>query len=210
MSAARVAGAAWPGRVPGRVWLFITACAAWLGAMHARPDSTLAVAGGTWFANWIVQMAVAGLYRRRPFLLPEGYYTRDSWPLALLARLPGLDGFGRAAAVLHPFRYDRRRPQEADARMRGAETTHAITGGVMTAVAAALAAGAAPAAALTLCGWNVVFNVYPVALQRRNRERLSCLARRRAPVRDRRGARPDAPSGHLGYAQVRALRDVGQ
>lgn len=150
---------------------FGVASSAWLATIAVAPSHALRAAGLAWFASWLVQMIVSAT----SWILPFG---RAAEIAPGLVRLPGIRRYARVARWIHPLPFDRHAPRDLDAAMAAAEATHAVTFVVVIVLAlAALAAGdGAMAVFLTL--WNVVFNLYPVAVQRRNRDRLRRVARR--------------------------------
>jgi hypothetical protein len=62
--------------------------------------------------------------------------------------------------------------------MLGAATTHFITFLIVTLLTIAVAAFDSIGSALFLALWNILFNAYPVALQRHNVARLDAVAHR--------------------------------
>jgi Glycosyl-4,4'-diaponeurosporenoate acyltransferase len=152
----------------------------WVAAIAVSARPALHAAAYAWFLNWSIQIAVTVASWVHPFSLPPRYYRPPRQPMpAAWARLSGLRLYGRVVNWLTPLAFDRRSPGEIDAAFRAAETTHAITLATVMVVAAVCLATGAVAAGLCLALWNVLFNLYPIALQRNNRARLSRLALRR-------------------------------
>jgi hypothetical protein len=157
--------------------------AAWLATIVFWARSPLRVAGMAWFATWGVQIAISVVSWKHPLSLPSRYYR----PLSLgsgsrfsrLSCLAGVKHFGRVARWIHPLHFDSGCPQALEARMAAAETTHVITLAVVGVLAVASLTRGCPAMALFLAVWNILFNLYPVALQRHNRARLWRVKRRR-------------------------------
>lgn len=191
-------------RVAPRFLIFAAACLAWFAAMVMFTESrVLQAAGAAWFANWSVQIAVSATSWRRPFSLPERYYRPlFSYESPHLARLFGVRLGGRIANWINPFRFDRRSPRELEAIIGAAETTHVITLSVITVITLVLVAWAATGLALFLALWNVLFNLYPIAIQRHTRRRLQQLIMRRAsrsgrqPAFEQAGRRSPPEGGH--------------
>jgi hypothetical protein len=162
-----------------RFVLFAVACAAWLGAMLIRPESPLILAAGlAWFVNWSIQIAVTLIAWRSPFSLPARYYqsfadhSSASSARPAPVRVPGLRFYKRVAQWINPFCVDRASPHLLDAAIDAAETTHAVTFGIVGVLALLFAAAGAIGVAACLTLWNVLFNLYPIALQRHTRARL--------------------------------------
>jgi hypothetical protein len=160
--------------------------AAWLATIVFRAWSPLRAAGLAWFATWGIQIAVSLVSWMHPLSLPSRYYRPASAAgrsrlsrLSQLSRLAGVKRFGRVARWIHPLHFDRGCPQALDARMAAAETTHVITLVAVGMLAVASLARGYPAMALFLAVWNVLFNLYPVVLQRHNRARLWRFRQRR-------------------------------
>jgi hypothetical protein len=169
--------------VAPRFLCFGAACGVWLGAMAAWRDATvLQTAGHAWFATWGIQAAVVLTFWTRPFSLPIRYYQPLVVGPAWLTRIPGVDRYARVARFFNPLPFDRRSPRTLEAALGAAETTHAITFTVVLALMVLATASGALMTAAFLGLWNVLFNLYPVALQRHNRARLQRLTLRRARV----------------------------
>jgi hypothetical protein len=174
----------------GRFILFAVACAAWIGAMLIWPESwAIAAAGRAWFVNWGIQIAVTLIAWRSPFSLPERYYQPLAGPhsSAWLARVSGIRFYKRVAQWINPFSIDRGSPRRLDAAIDAAETTHAVTFVIVAVLALLFAAWGAIAVAMCLTLWNVLFNLYAIALQRHTRARLRRGAMRRWQSRERAG-----------------------
>jgi hypothetical protein len=177
-----------------RYVLFGVLCAAWLGSMVLFWQSVVVFSAGVaWFTTWGIQIVVAISFWVHLFQLPA---RRDCHDRPLIATIPssvsrwlGLPLFGRIAGWINPFRYDRHAPHDFDTAMIAAETTHSITFTIVIVLAIVFALRGPVALALFLTLWNVLFNVYPIALQRHNRARLRQLTLRRQSRRD---ARRDA------------------
>jgi len=168
--------------VAPRFVVFAMTCAAWLAAMEIGGEIPLVLAAGrAWFMNWAVQIAVAVVSWNRPFSLPLRYYQplRRRVPIWLL-RLAGVRRFASIAHIINPHSFDRRLPVRLETALRKAETTHVITFVLIVLVAGILVARRAILLALCITVWNILFNGYPVAVQRHNRWRLQQLASRRA------------------------------
>jgi hypothetical protein len=164
--------------VAPRFVVFGVACSVWLAVIMTAPSPALHAAGLSWFVNWGVQIAVSVVSWMVPVSLPASYYRAGLRRRGLpLAPWFGLDRFGRVARWLHPLPFNRRFPGELEAAMAAAETTHAITFVVVTLLAVGLAERGSATLALLLVFWNMLFNLYPAALQRHNRGRLEHLRR---------------------------------
>jgi hypothetical protein len=154
---------------------------AWLAVVVLCTDpSMLRDAGLGWFMNWGIQMLVSFAYWKRPVSFPPRYYRPWSAHAPLrLARLLGVEQFGRIARWINPLSFDKRSPRALHAATMAAETTHLITLVLVGALAASFLVRRSLRMALFLGVWNVLFNLYPVALQRHNRARLRRVALRR-------------------------------
>lgn len=164
--------------VASRYVTFGAACVLWLLMVVSTPSSAVHAAGLAWFTTWGVQMVVSATFWIRPLFLPSLYYR--PWPLPnarRLARRLGVVRFGRWARWINPLPFDRRSPRELESTLTAAETTHAITLFTVSALAVAFLVRGSTVLALFLVLWNVLFNLYPVVLQRHNRARLRRLVK---------------------------------
>jgi hypothetical protein len=161
---------------------FGAACSGWLLLIVVgRGTPALHAAGLAWFLTWGTQIVVSATSWILPFSFPSLYYR--SWPVPCarrLARWFGVVRFGRWARRINPLQFDRRSPRELESTMTAAETTHAMTLLIVTALAVGSLVRGSATLALFLGLWNVLFNLYPVALQRHNRARLRRVSRQRA------------------------------
>jgi hypothetical protein len=162
------------------VW-FAAICLAWLAAYARWPDVPAVGAPAlAWFTTWGIQVAVVMTYWARPFALPDRYYGALVVRRARRRRMIRLRRFGRVATRINPLTADIRRVSELRAAMRSAETTHAVSLVLVGGAMLAAIAEDADAFAMCLLLWNVLFNLYPVVLQRQNRARLEAVAPRLA------------------------------
>ncbi len=189
--------------IPVRFALFAALCAGWMAAMTIGDHPLVHAAGVAWFVNWSVQITVTLVSWVHPFALPNRYY--QPWGRAHGRPAPRLVGAWIFEAVVRrinpfPFAFDRRSFATIEGVMRAAETTHALTFTIGIVLTAGFAATGSSLVALCLAFWNVIFNAYAIALQRRNRARIQRLARKRAarttsapqPADRRRRAHPSA------------------
>jgi hypothetical protein len=140
--------------------------------LHAE-SAMLRAAGRAWFATWSVQIVVSLIWWTRPFSLPARYYEPFHAPFGRrLPHLANVDRFQRLAHAIHPFHVTRRSPGDLATVVSAAETTHIVTFGIVSVLSVALGARGATGTGVFLVVWNVLFNLYPVAVQRRIRARL--------------------------------------
>jgi hypothetical protein len=179
-----------------RFLVFGVACATWLVVVVVWRESVLVRSAAlAWFTLWGIQIAVVITFWLHPFSLPGRYYRPGPvHPPPWVRRHTGLRLFNRLARRINRHAFDRRMPLGLDVALGNAETTHVITFAIVGVLALVLVIPH-PAIALFLTMWNVLFNVYPIALQRRNRWRVQRVAEHGA--RKRRAAAlllDDSPS----------------
>lgn len=167
--------------IPTRFAIFGGLCVTWALAMSVSDHVLVQAAGTAWFANWTIQVTVTLVSWAQPFTLPNRYY--QPWWQAEATGMPPLFGlwiFEEVVRRINPLPFRRHSFATLDEVMRAAETTHAITFVIGTVLAMGMAASGSILTASCLAFWNVIFNAYAIALQRRNRVRIGQLARRRA------------------------------
>jgi hypothetical protein len=184
-----------------RFVLFGAACAVWLTAMTIWTNAALQAAGRAWFTLWGIQILVTLWSWVRPF--PAAVRAPSTPDRLGLSHLPGLDRFGQLAARIHPLQFRARTPLEAEACMANAEATHTVTLLVVTMYAGVVGTWRSVSLAIFLAVWNVVFNLYPIALQRRNRARVSRIMTWQA-------SRPAAQHHHRDAREVNRFDGLGR
>lgn len=170
--------------LPPRYVIFAAVCGGWLVAMSVFAES-LAVhaAARAWFTNWAFQIAVS----ITSWICPDVLRT----PTAIakrgrpVARPPGVLVFGAVARRIHPYACGPRTLAGLRDAMMSAEATHLTTAVVVCVLSIVLGLAGSVEIALFLTLWNVLFNVYPIALQRHNLARLRGIAMRQARRRVR-------------------------
>jgi hypothetical protein len=176
---------------PGRFVVFALVCLLWLSVLVFYPDATIAgAAGRAWFANWGMQSLVSLACRVHPFRFRILEDTANGHEP--LAQLPGLVWFGKLAHRLHPFIVQPKSLSALHDTMISAEATHLVTSVLVAILTAVSALRGELEVALFLGVWNLLFNLYPVALQRHNLNRLRGVRNRR----DRRGQAAAVDGGH--------------
>jgi hypothetical protein len=156
-----------------RFAIFGCASLTWLWAMSAMGNPTVHAAGVAWFVIWGIQTVVSAMSwfwqptPRLPCRLPL--------PQGRLAYLPGIGWFGRAVGLLYPFRVERSRLADIAFSMQAAETTHTISLVIVSVLAVLLLARGSTTTAFLLLLENMLFNLYPIALQQQNLARVRHL-----------------------------------
>ncbi len=139
--------------------------------------------GFAFLANWLVMSAVAmlGGVGRVSALFPAGYFDIKEWEASgRLYRVLGIRLFKRLLergpfAALNPtIRYEgnRRSLPQLASRMRDAEAAHGVVFGIVSLFGGAAVILGWWDSAVWMWVFNVVFNLYPILLQRYNRARL--------------------------------------
>ncbi len=172
-------------QVPPRFVIFGAVCVAWLVAMELWPGTALRAATQAWFTTWAVQAATSlASWARQADDAPKGPAPTPVPAFRWLADLPGVARFGRIVGWLYAGQPGPRSWFDVDRGMARAAQTHTHTVCVLAVVTAVATVAGAWAFAACLCVCNVLLNLYPVALQQRNRQRVARVAQRRVHRRD--------------------------